>query len=320
MKHRRDFLRAVGATTALPLTGLSPFALATKVASDSQVTQLFKSLSDEQVEKVCLPVNHKRRHFVSNWWYVHPKHRVTNTFTPDQQEQIGKIFDSLHHPEHEKNIRDQVKNDQYGDADNAPSVGFFGTPEDEDFGFIYTGHHVTRRCNGHTDAGTGFNGEPVFYGHFAEKFRETKDHPGNPYWYQGLLFNKFVQGLDGKQQEKALISGKPPRSEKPDAVVQARNKDWPGLACRDLSADQQELFIETMRKMLVMFRKGDVDATIKTIRDRKMVESLHVSWYDGKYDIGSDKVWDTWQIEGPDMVWYFRGQPHIHAYLQVNEA
>ncbi len=72
-----------------------------------------------------------------------------------------------------------------------------------------------------------------------------------------------------------------------------------------------------MRGMLAMFRQDDVEATIAAIEQRKIIDQLHVSWFDGKYDIGSDKVWDTWQIEGPDMVWYFRGEPHIHCYFHL---
>ena len=68
---------------------------------------------------------------------------------------------------------------------------------------------------------------------------------------------------------------------------------------------------------MAMFRKDDANATIAAIEKRGIVDRLHVSWYSGKYDIGSDKVWDTWQIEGPDMVWYFRGQPHIHCYFHL---
>jgi hypothetical protein len=48
---------------------------------------------------------------------------------------------------------------------------------------------------------------------------------------------------------------------------------------------------------------------MKTIEDKKVVERLFVSCYGGQFDIGGDKVWDTWQIEGPEMVWYFRGYP-----------
>ena len=49
----------------------------------------------------------------------------------------------------------------------------------------------------------------------------------------------------------------------------------------------------------------------------KMVDRLFVSCYGGSFDIGDDKVWDTWQIEGPEMVWYFRGVPHIHGYFHL---
>ena len=72
-----------------------------------------------------------------------------------------------------------------------------------------------------------------------------------------------------------------------------------------------------MGNMLAMFRKDDVAATLKTIETKRMIDQLHVSWYDGKFDLGSDRIWDTWQIEGPEMVWYFRGQPHIHSYFHL---
>lgn len=318
--NRRSLLKTAGASTALlTLSGLeklSGLAMAKESASDSMPMQLYKSLTDEQRAKVCLPIDHQRRQFVSNWWYIHPDYRIPSTFNADQQELIQKIFDSLHSPDYREAVNTQVEIDQYGNPKNAPAVGFFGTPEDKDFEFIYTGHHVTRRCNAHTDKGLGFGGAPIFYGHFPEKFNETKDHPGNPYWYQGKLFNEFVQSLDEKQQAQGLAA-ESPRSEKPKAVIQKKERGWTGLSCNELNADQQNLLLETMGKMMAMFRQDDVAATLKSIRQRNMINQLHVSWYDGKYDIGSDKVWDTWQIEGPDMVWYFRGQPHIHSYFHL---
>ena len=278
--------------------------------------QLYKSLNDQQRQKVCLPVDHPRRKFVSNWWYIHPNYRIPNTFDAAQRELIQKIFDSLHSESHQDAVNKQVKVDQYGEVGNAPAVGFFGTPDNKDFEFIYTGHHVTRRCNAHTDKGLGFGGNPVFYGHFLEEFNETKDHPGNPYWYQGKIFNRFVQELDDEQQRMGLATDKP-RSERSNLVIRKRTNNVPGLRCADLSKDQKELFVKTMKGMLAMFRPDDVDATIAQITKQKMVEKLNVSWYGGKYDIGGDKVWDTWQIEGPDMVWYFRGEPHIHCYFHL---
>ncbi len=326
---RRRFLTLAGTSAALfavtPATAQPTPAnppLPVTAAGDSLPMQLWKSLTDEQRTKVCLPANHPRRQYVSNWWYIHPNCRIPSTFNADQQELIRSIFDSLHSPEYLADVRRQVHIDQYGQAKNAPAAGFFGTPDDPDFEFIYTGHHVTRRCNAHTDAGRGFGGAPIFYGHYPhaeenmrDNFNEAPDHPGNPYWYQGRIFNQFVQGLDAAQQQQGLVSAEP-RSENPESVISTPTAVQ-GLSLASLAVDQKTLFIETMRRMLAMFRADDVAATMSAIEQKNVVDRLHVSWFAGKYDIGGDKVWDTWQIEGPDMVWYFRGQPHIHCYLHL---
>ena len=310
---RRDVIRTLSATALLSAL---PSLRAAKAEKDSLPMQFFKSLSEEQRGKICLPVNHAKRQFVSNWWYICPEQRLNTFYTKDQQDLVRQIFESLHSPEHREKMNWQVQKDLMGNIKNTPSVGFFGTPENKGFEFIYTGHHVTRRCNAHTDKGLGFGGAPIFYGNFAKAFKESKDHEGNPFWYQGLLFNEFASALDGKQREKMLV-GREPRDEKPQTVIEKRKTDLPGLSCADLSKDQQAKLLETMRRMLVCFRADDVTATMKSIEDRKLVDQLFVSCYGGAYDIGSDKVWDTWQIEGPEMVWYFRGEPHIHAYFHL---
>lgn len=314
---RRDIIRSLGATGAI--AALSPLAAPLSAAaktSDSKPMQLYKSMSDEQRKKVCLPLSDPRRQFVSNWWYIHKEHRIHNTFTADQQDLIQTIFDSLHNAEHRDAINLQVKKDQYGKASNTPAIGFFGSPNDKGFEFVYTGHHVTRRCNAHTDQGIGFGGAPVFYGHFDKQFKETKEHRGNPYWYQGKIFNEFIQALDGKQQAKA-IAGDQPRKENSKTVIQKKQSGWDGLSCAELSPDQKAHLVKTMRRMLKMFRADDVEATIQSIQRRGMIDRLFVSCYDGKFDLASDREWDTWQIEGPEMVWYFRGYPHIHTYLHI---
>ncbi|MFN7920786.1 MAG: DUF3500 domain-containing protein [Bryobacteraceae bacterium] len=319
---RRVWIQAAASAGLGAITSGDNLLAAGRGRVDSLPTQLYKSLSDAQREKICLAVDHPKRQFISNWWYIHPEHRIPSTFTPEQQELIGKIFDTMHNPEHRAGINNQVLIDQYGEPKNAPSAGFFGTPEDENFEFIFTGHHVTRRCNAHFDEGHGFGGAPIFYGHYPhpvkvgrENFNETKDHPGNPYWYQGKIFNRFVDALDGRQRAMGLVSVAP-RGEEPNTVIQIATEKR-GLPCSELSGDQKKLLLETMRGMMAMFREDDVKATIETIRKKKMVDQLRISWFGGEYDIGSDQVWDTWQIEGPGMVWYFRGVPHIHCYFHL---
>ena len=166
---RRDLLRSAGMSTAFltttPFDKLLGRVVADDAKTDSLPMQLYKSMSEAQRQKVCLPMDHPRRQYVSNWWYIQPEHRIPGTFNREQQELIQRIFTSLHSVEYQESVNKQVEIDQYGEMKNAPAVGFFGTPNDKDFEFIYTGHHVTRRCNAHTDHGMGFGGAPIFYGH-----------------------------------------------------------------------------------------------------------------------------------------------------------
>ncbi|MEZ5433541.1 MAG: DUF3500 domain-containing protein [Verrucomicrobiales bacterium] len=252
---RRGVIRALGATAALAAwPGLRAASGGAAPSKESLPVQFYKSLTETQRGKICLPLDHPKRAFVSSWWCICPEQRLHTFYTPEQQDLVKQIFESLHHPDHREKMTWQVQKDLMGNIKNTPSVGFFGTPADPDFEFLYTGHHVTRRSHALTDLGQGFGGWPIFYGNFAKAFRETKDHEGNPFWHQGLLFNEFYSALDGKQQEKALV-GREPRKENPATVIEKRTTDLPGLCGADLSKDQQAKLLDTMRRMLGCFRE-----------------------------------------------------------------
>jgi hypothetical protein len=46
------------------------------------------------------------------------------------------------------------------------------------------------------------------------------------------------------------------------------------------------------------------------------MDDLHMAFSKNE-DVGNDSVWDTWQVEGPNMVWYFRGDPHVHCWAHI---
>jgi hypothetical protein len=68
--------------------------------------------------------------------------------------------------------------------------------------------------------------------------------------------------------------------------------------------------------LLLPFRKRDADEALSLIRGRGGIDSLAMSFYKNM-DIGDDGVWDVWQLEGPSMVWYFRGSPHVHTWVNI---
>ncbi|MDB5911318.1 MAG: hypothetical protein JWP34_5435 [Massilia sp.] len=75
---------------------------------------------------------------------------------------------------------------------------------------------------------------------------------------------------------------------------------------------------KVMDDLLAPFRTTDADKALALI-EAGVMDNLHMTFYTGKYDIGNDGVWDVWQLEGPSMVWYFRGAPHVHTWVHIRE-
>jgi len=91
----------------------------------------------------------------------------------------------------------------------------------------------------------------------------------------------------------------------------------PGIPVAALSRDQKALVRKVMADVLAPFRKRDADEALKLV-EKNGFDNLHMTFYK-KEDIGNDGVWDIWQIEGPAMLWYFRGAPHVHTWVHVRE-
>src|SRR5438876_2521724 len=306
---RRQFLKTAAAATA----GALAVTAAPKLRGDSEtlVTTLYKSLTPEQRAKICFAFDHELRSKVDANWQI-TEARVGKAFTPDQQAMIEEIFRGLHNPEFYDKVVYHMKED--GGGLGAYSVAVFGEPGAGKFEFVLTGRHCTARCDGDSVEGAAFGG-PIFYGHASRSFNETPDHPDNVYWFQALRANEVFKALDGRQREKALLGD--PREEKKTATVELRRRGaLVGLPVADMTHDQSGLVEKVLADLLLPFRKKDRDEAMRYIKANGGVESLAMSFYKN-LDIGSDGVWDVWQLESPTMVWYFRGSPHVHTWVNI---
>jgi hypothetical protein len=124
------------------------------------------------------------------------------------------------------------------------------------------------------------------------------------------------EALDGKQRAAALLGD--PREEKASTTVELkkRGEAIPGLPVSEMTRDQRELVDRVLADLLLPFRKKDADEAMKDIRASGGVEGLTMSFYKN-LDIGNDGVWDVWQLESPAMIWYFRGAPHVHTWVNI---
>lgn len=320
---RRRFLRAttVGlAAASMPLwTGRGLADQRTPATSETLAAQLHGSLSEAQRKVLCFAFNDPLRDKVDNNWMI-TRQSIRDVLKADQQDLVRQIFRKLHREEHADAMMRQMVEDSEGKGFEAgTSVALFGEPGTGKFEFVLTGRHCTRRCDGDAVAGAAFGG-PIFYGHQSgPKDEEPADHPGNVFWYQARRVNEVFQALDGKQQATALIDGRS-RSERASETVKLTGKrtGLPGLRLGEVSRDQRDLVRKVMADLLQPFRAVDAEESMRLV-DSQGLENLHIAYFK-KQDLGNDGVWDVWQIEGPQMLWYFRGDPHVHCWVHIRDA
>jgi hypothetical protein len=322
---RRHFLKSsllgglgLAASTQLPGLLIPPLAGGTLIgkestpSSETLVAAFYKSLTNEQKQAIAFEFNHPLQSKVDNNWHITPQ-KIGEFYTADQQAMIREIFIGMHNPEYVEKILAHMQEDAGGLGNY--SVAVFGEPDHDAFEFVLTGRHCTMRCDGDSVEGTAFGG-PIFYGHASQSFNEKPDHPGNVYWFQAKRANEVFQALDGKQRTAALLGD--PREEKGTATVELmpQKEKSPGLPVSEMSPDQQELVRQVLADLLLPFRKQDAREALSDIEKNGGIDRLTMSFYKNM-DIGGDGVWDVWQLESPTMIWYFRGAPHVHVWVNV---
>jgi Protein of unknown function (DUF3500) len=316
---RRQFVKTVGvaaaaaSTAALP--GKASAAPSASKPSENLAKKLYQSLSPDQRQKICFPWDYTdergllRMHVANNWQITREK-VVSSFFTGDQQQMIEAIYFGLYNPDWKDRIRKQLADDA-GGYGKAQSIALFGTPESGKFEFVMTGRHLTIRCDGHAAEHVAFGG-PVFYGHAAHGFNEKPDHPDNVFWHQALKANALYDMLDGKRRKEALIAQAPQESE-----VQFRERaQISGLPAAELSSDQKAHLKSVVEALIEPYRMSSRDEVLRCLNAQGGLDACKIAFFQSG-DLGNDKVWDIWRLEGPSFVWHFRGSPHVHVWVNV---
>ncbi len=320
---RRRFVQTVGAGVAAATMPRVLLAEEKTVkpsdGPENLVAKLYESLNPEQKKEICFAWDHTDdrgllRLHVSNNWHITKPVVVSPFFTSDQQQMIEAMFFGLYHPEWHDRIKKQLKDDAggYGKAQN---IAIFGEPGSGKFELVMTGRHLTIRSDGDSTEHFAFGG-PIFYGHAAQGFDEKPDHPGNVFWPQALKANKLFEMLDGTQRKVALLPYEPDESE---VHFQGKDGDLPGLRVGEMSADQKSHLKEVLGTLVEPYRDSDRAEVEKCLDAQGGLDECRLSFYETG-DIGEDKVWDNWRLEGPSFVWYFRGAPHVHVWVNVADS
>jgi hypothetical protein len=71
-----------------------------------------------------------------------------------------------------------------------------------------------------------------------------------------------------------------------------------------------------LKKLIEPYRQSDRDEVVACLDKSGGLDACSLSFFQDE-DIGDDKVWDIWRLEGPTFVWHYRGAPHVHVWVNV---
>lgn len=325
---RRSFLHSAAAFAALGTFAGAHQSLLAEIASaatvkpagssESIVKLLFESLKPEQRTVVCFPwdyVDPKRgllRTRIENNWRITPPAVKSNFYTADQQAMIRAIFEGITNPDWHARF-DQQLLDDVGGFGNKQGIAIFGEPNTGKFEFVLASRHMTLRCDGDSAEHVAFGG-PILYAHEGESLHEEPTHPSNVFWYQAIEANKLYHALDARHRELALVVKGMPTEER--VGFKGQGGAFQGCPVAEFSPDQKQELQRILNLLLEPFRKSDRDEVVKCLGTEGGLDQCFLAFYQ-EGDLGNDGIYDNWRLEGPSFVWYFRGRPHVHVWVNI---
>ena len=305
--NRRGFLRAAGAgAAALALSRYASAQAQADQTAEDLIRELYGSLSPDQKTSAILPMESADR------LKFHNKalgKKIGEVYTKPQQELLGRILKAL--SSGEEGWR-QISRDGTWDASKAfenCGANLFGDLQGK-YTWVFSGHHLTLRCDGNTEAGPAFGG-PLYYGHSPNGYSER-----NLFHYQTKSALAVFESLNKEQRDQAVVLEDP--AEGLDSVkFRCTCDSTPGLPYNQLSKESQGLVEKVMRDLLAPYRKSDAEEVMQVVQKTGGMEAMHLMFYREK-DAKASQPWSFWRLEGPGFVWNFRVLPHVHTFVNIS--
>lgn len=324
---RREFLTAVGGTavTLASLEVVPKLALAQgtpaqpaqprQKPAEALIRELYQGLTEEQRRRVVYPWNHGQANNqlpTRQRMYNGPifaAHNIGAVYTQAQRELNQRIFRAIASDDegHRRLTRGGTW-DNSGSFDRCGAYIFGDPTNNQQFAWVFTGHHLTVRCDGNSEANTGFGG-PMYYGHSPDGFSQR-----NVFNFQTRSVLSVWDALN-EQQRRTATMGSYVQPREQEGSVRFRREGFGGIRVGDLTADQRRLVETVMRDCLSPYRREDGDEVMDLIRRNGGMDRIHLGFFKDA-NTAADR-WDFWRLEGPGFVWNFRILPHVHCFVNI---
>lgn len=189
-----------------------------------------------------------------------------------------------------------------------------GDPRNPPYQILVTGPHLNLRLGGRSREGVAFGG-PQVYG--DQRGDGKLGLPGNRYRYQLEAAQQLFATLTPAERKAARVAKAPVQT---DIALRGSDGSFDGIPIADLSPEQRRLAHTLVSGMLENYHEEDVAYAFECLERNGGVDAYHLADYDEDHQGGRRAGAGPSQIfrlEGPAAVFYFRGEPHLHAFLNL---
>ena len=319
MKRRSVLKGALGIGAAAGVGALGKYALLAPPASgaldsvDELARQVFDRLPDSAKAQACVAYDHPLRQCHNRGLGIGGLN--VNASSLDWQTRCA-LTDLMHAGLSDAG-RGRIPKQ---DATNWIGVNLMrllvcGDPRTGPYQILLSGVHLNLRLGGASPDGVAFGG-PQVYG--DQHGNERAGLPNNVYRYQLLAAHRLIAALT--PAERAAVR-QPFAPAQVNIGLQGATGRFEGVPVAEFAAPKRALAREVVAGILDTYAENDAAHAWQCLERNGGIDALRFADYDRDFGGASRSAGESpsqiFRFEGPAAVFHFRGEPHVHAFLNV---
>ncbi len=274
---------------------------------DALARQLYVSLDSEQRAETCVPYDHPLRQY-HNRGVPGGGRMILGGFSREQR----RILTDLLYVGLSAEGQNKVPEEFFTQWTGIHSMRLLicGDPTSPPYQTILTGPHLNLRLGGKSREGVAFGG-PQVYG--DQRGNNRAGLPGNLYRDQFAIGQRLLRSLDEGRKKHALRDEAPIQTQ---VELLGKRGSFPGIPIAELTAEGKSLTRELVERIFSTYPPDDVTYANECLTANGGIDALFLSYYQHGED-GDIYEGQVFRLEGPSAVFYFRGYPHVHAFVNV---
>src|SRR5215510_5546225 len=274
---------------------------------DALAQRLYVSLDAEQRAKTCVSYDHPLRQY-HNRGVEGGGRSILGGFTREQRRTLTDLLYAGLSESGRQRLPEQDLIRWTGV--HSMHVVICGDPTAPPYQIILTGLHLNLRLGGKSREGAAFGG-PQVYG--DQRGNGRVGLPGNVYREQFVLAHRILRSLDSGRRRHAVLEEAPVQTQ---IELQGRHGVFAGIPVKELESEGKALAHELVKGILSTYPPNDVAYARECLVANGGLDALYLGYYQHGED-GEIPEGQVFRLEGPSAVFYFRGYPHVHAFINV---